>query len=222
MDNTLNKRIDGFKNDIAQKIDNLQYSISRLTNQQQVHETRTGRRYDTRTGPMLGDPPHPRPMRSPPPPKRARTSGLGESSKSQPQVPPQSPPPQEASTSIPLSPNSILSAVMRPLLPRPPIEGITYYNNKDCHNEHFYDIPAFANLSELWDSMGLMQRYSRESFMTPRRFFYPRVVIEFYQTMTTRGGHHPTTIYFTIDGRQGIIRVADIATAFHLPVAWPI
>ena len=36
----MNKRIDGFQNDIAQKINNLQYSISRLTNQQQVHEKR--------------------------------------------------------------------------------------------------------------------------------------------------------------------------------------
>ena len=38
MESTLNKIIYGFQNDIAQKIDNLQYSISRLTNQQQVQE----------------------------------------------------------------------------------------------------------------------------------------------------------------------------------------
>ena len=55
--------------------------------------------------------------------------------------------------------------------------------------------------------------------MTPRRFFDPRVVIDFYQTMTTQGEHHPTAIHFTIDSRQGILRAADIATAFHLPVA---
>ena len=168
---------------------------------------------------MLGDPPHPRPIHSSPPPKRARTSGPRESSKSQPRVPPQSPPPQEASTSIPLSPNSILSAMMRPLFPCPSIEGNTDCNNKDFHNEHFHGLPAFANMSELWDSMGLIQRYSQEPFMTPLQFFYPRVVIDFYQTMTTRGERHPTTIYFTIDGRQGILRVADIAAAFHLPVA---
>ena len=34
----MNKRIDGFHNEIAQKFDNLQYFISRLTNQQQVQE----------------------------------------------------------------------------------------------------------------------------------------------------------------------------------------
>ena len=38
MERTVNKRIDGFHNEIAQKFDNLQYYISRLTNQQQVHE----------------------------------------------------------------------------------------------------------------------------------------------------------------------------------------
>ena len=32
----------------------------------------------------------------------------------------------------------------------------------------------------------LMQRYHLESFMMPRRYFYPRVVIEFYHTMTSR------------------------------------
>ena len=38
MESTLNKRIDGFQNEIAQKIDNLQCSISRFTNQHQVQE----------------------------------------------------------------------------------------------------------------------------------------------------------------------------------------
>ena len=38
MESTVNKRIDGFQHEIAQKIDNLQYSIFRLTNQHQVQE----------------------------------------------------------------------------------------------------------------------------------------------------------------------------------------
>ena len=38
VESTLNKRIDGFQNDIAHKIDNLHHSISRLTNQHQVRE----------------------------------------------------------------------------------------------------------------------------------------------------------------------------------------
>ena len=38
VESTLNSRMDGLQNDIAQKIDNLQYSITRLTNQQRVQE----------------------------------------------------------------------------------------------------------------------------------------------------------------------------------------
>ena len=38
VENTVNKRIDGFQNETVQKFDNLQYFISRLTNQQQVQE----------------------------------------------------------------------------------------------------------------------------------------------------------------------------------------
>ena len=67
--------------------------------------------------------------------------------------------------------------------------------------------------------MGLIHRYSLESFMTLHRFFYPRVVIDFYQTMTSRGERHPTALYFTIDGRQRVLRTADIAVAFQLLVA---
>ena len=66
--------------------------------------------------------------------------------------------------------------------------------------------------------MLLVQRYSLEIFITPRRFYYPRVVIEFYHTMTSRQEPNPTTIHFSIDGRPGILRVSDIATAFHLLV----
>ena len=38
MESTLNNRMDGVQNELAQKIDNLQYSITRFTNQQQVQE----------------------------------------------------------------------------------------------------------------------------------------------------------------------------------------
>ena len=54
--------------------------------------------------------------------------------------------------------------------------------------------------------------------MTPRRFFYPRVVIEFYHTMTSKRVPHPTVIHFSIDGREGTLQVVDIAAAFHFPV----
>ena len=86
------------------------------------------------------------------------------------------------------------------------------------HNEIYYDLLTFAKDPELIDSMRLVQKYSLEPFMTPRRFFYSRVVIEFYHTMTSRREPNPTTIHFTIDGRPGILRAMDIAATFNLPV----
>ena len=86
------------------------------------------------------------------------------------------------------------------------------------HTEIYYDLPAFAEDSELRDLMLLVQRYSLEPFMIPRRFYYPRVVIEFYHTMTSRREPNPTAIHFSIDGRPGILWASDIASAFHFPV----
>ena len=54
--------------------------------------------------------------------------------------------------------------------------------------------------------------------MTPRRFYYPRVVIEFYHTMTSRREPNPIAIHFSIDGRPAILQASDIAAAFHLSV----
>ncbi|RVW98092.1 hypothetical protein CK203_029065 [Vitis vinifera] len=55
------------------------------------------------------------------------------------------------------------------------------------------------------------------SLLTPRQFYYPRVVIDFYQSMTTRGLRNPTLIQFTIDGRQGAIGARHIAEALRIP-----
>ena len=54
--------------------------------------------------------------------------------------------------------------------------------------------------------------------MMPRRFFYPRVVIEFYHTMTSKREANPTALYFSIDGRPRIVWAFDITSALHLPV----
>ena len=56
------------------------------------------------------------------------------------------------------------------------------------------------------------------SFMTPRQFFYPRVVLEFYHTMTSRGVSNQMQLQFSIDGRPGILRASDITAALGLPV----
>ena len=54
--------------------------------------------------------------------------------------------------------------------------------------------------------------------MTPCQFFYPRVVVEFYHTMTSRRDCNPTALHFSIDGREGIHRASDITSTFHLPI----
>ena len=66
--------------------------------------------------------------------------------------------------------------------------------------------------------MLLVQRYSLKPFMTPRRFFYPRVVIEFYHTMTSRRESNPTALHFSTDSQPGILRASDIAATFNLPM----
>ena len=53
--------------------------------------------------------------------------------------------------------------------------------------------------------------------MTSREFFYPRVAMDFYQSMTTQGAQSPTTIHFSIDECQGILEARHIAKALHIP-----
>ncbi|RVW47708.1 hypothetical protein CK203_107048 [Vitis vinifera] len=52
--------------------------------------------------------------------------------------------------------------------------------------------------------------------MTPLEFFYPRVALDFYWSMTTRGVSSPTSIHFTIDGRHGILEGRHIAEALQI------
>ena len=54
--------------------------------------------------------------------------------------------------------------------------------------------------------------------MVLRRFYYPRVVIEFYHTMTSRREANPTALHFSIDDRPGILWASDITAALHLPL----
>ena len=54
--------------------------------------------------------------------------------------------------------------------------------------------------------------------MTPRQFFYPRVVIEFYHMMTSRCESNSTALHFSINGHPGILKASDIAATFNLPV----
>ena len=80
---------------------------------------------------------------------------------------------------------------------------------RDFHMESYYDIPALTADQGFRDSMRLIWQYSLLPFMTPRQFFYPRVVLEFYHTMTSRGVPSPLEIRFSIDGRPGVLRATD-------------
>ena len=65
--------------------------------------------------------------------------------------------------------------------------------------------------------MRLITQYSLLPFMTPRQFYYPRVVLQFYHFMTSRGMPSPLELRFTIDDRPGVLRAADISAALGLP-----
>ena len=71
------------------------------------------------------------------------------------QEPPQSSPPH-----APVADNSHVhyprSIIRRPLFQCGPITSNFDRSGKDLHNEHFYNIPAFAALLELRDSVGLL------------------------------------------------------------------
>ena len=56
-----------------------------------------------------------------------------------------------------------------------------------------------------------------EHLLTPRDFFYPRVALDFYQSITTNQVYDLTIIHFTIDGRHGILGARHIAEALHIP-----
>ena len=160
------------------------------------------RRYHTRVGPTLPALLHPKPAQRGPQPKRAQTSGPGESSTLRSRAPP-SPPYQGVTGAPDLSPTSI---IRRPYFPYDPIQGNVSYRGRDFHGEVYYDLPSFLVDSGLRDSMLLVHRYHLESFMEPRRFYYPRVVIKFYHTMTSRREANPTAFIFLSTTSHGYFR----------------
>ena len=66
--------------------------------------------------------------------------------------------------------------------------------------------------------MRLITQYSLLPFMTLRQFYYPRVVLQFYHSMTSRGVPSPLELRFTIDDRPRVLRAADISAALGLLV----
>ena len=99
-----------------------------------------------------------------------------------------------------------------------PILGNVNLCARDFHMEPYYDIPALTADQGFRDSMRLIRKYSLLPFMTPRQFFYPWVVLEFYPTMTSRGVPSLLEIRFSIDGRPRVLRAVNITAALGLPV----
>ena len=173
------------------------------------------RLYQTRMGPRAPSPVPWRRVRRARPSKRARTSGPGESSSSR---PPPSPVASatEATSSPQLSP---ASRIRRPMFVGNPISGNVRLHRRPFHQESFYDVPALRADPRYRESMRLIEDYSLLPFMTPRQYYYPRVVLQFYHSMTSRGGDSPLEIQFSIDDRPGVLRAADILAALglHIP-----
>ena len=103
------------------------------------------------------------------------------------------------------------------MVAQPPIEGNLDYRARPFHSELCFDTATFRLQPELADSFHLLHRYRMEHLLTPRDFFYPRVAMDFYQSMTTNQVRDPTLIHFTIDGRHGILGARHIAEALHIP-----
>ena len=99
-----------------------------------------------------------------------------------------------------------------------PIPSNVDLHSRDFRREPYYDVSALTTNSRFRDSMRLITQYSLLPFMTLRQFYYPRVVLEFYHTMTSRGVPSPLELQFSVDGRSGVLRVADITAALGLPV----
>ena len=146
--------------------------------------------------------------------KRARTSGPGESSSSR---PPQSPATSvaEATSSPQLSP---ASRIRRPLFVGNPIPGNVRLHRREFHQESYYDVPTLMADPRFRDSMRLIEHYSLLPFMTPRQYYYPRVVLQFYHSMTSRGAASLLELRFSIDDHPGVLRAADISTALGLQI----
>ena len=99
-----------------------------------------------------------------------------------------------------------------------PILGNVDLRARDFHMESYYDIPALTADQRFRDSMWLIRQNSLLPFMTPRQFFFPRVVLQFYHTMTSRGVPSSLEIRFSIDGLPGVLRATDITAALGLQV----
>ena len=172
------------------------------------------RMYQTRMGPRALSPVPQLRSRRAWPSKRARTSGPGESSSSRPHPSPTTST-AEATSSPQLSP---ASRIRRPLFVGNPIPGNVRLHRREFHQESYYDVPVLMADPRFRDSMRLIEHYSLLPFMRPRQYYYPRVVLQCYHSMTSRGAPSPLELRFTIDERSGVLRASDISAALGLQI----
>ena len=135
---------------------------------------------------------------------------------SEPSIEPQpsQPPPSDSQTPSGMTPEVL---IRRPMLTQPPIEGNLDYRARPFHFDLCFDTVTFRLQPELRDSFHLLQRYRMEHLLTPRDFFYPRVAMDFYQSMTTHQVQDLIVINFTIDRRHSILGARHIAEALCIP-----
>ena len=172
------------------------------------------RRYQTRMGPRAPSPIPQRRVRRARPSKWACTSGPGESSSSRP-LPSSVTSAAEATSSPQLSP---ASRIRRPLLVGNPIPRNVRLHRRPFHQESYYDVLALRADPRYRESMRLIEDYSLLPFTTPRQYYYPRVVLQFYHSMTSRGADSPRELQFSIDDLHGVLRAADISAALGLRI----
>ena len=180
-----------------------------------LEEPQGFRRYQTRMGPRAPSPVPQRRARRARPSKRAHTLGTGESSSSRPQSS-QATSAAETTSSPQLSP---ASRIRRPLFVGNPIPGNVRLHRRGFHQESYYDVPALTADPRFRDSMRLISDYSLLPFMTPRQHYYPRVVLQFYHSMTSQGAAGPLELQFSIDDRPGVLRAAGISAALGLRIS---
>ena len=150
----------------------------------------------------------------PGPPSGPAHRGPGESSSSRPQLSPVTSA-AEASSSPQLS---HASRIRRPLFVGNPIQGNARLHRRDFHQESYYDVPALRADPRFRESMRLIEDYSLLPLMTLRQHYYPRVVLQFYHSMTSRGADGPHELQFSIDDRRGVLRAVDISAAIGLRI----
>ena len=165
-------------------------------------------------GPRAPSPMPQRRVRRARPSKRASTSAPSESSSSRPQ-----PSPVTSAAEATSSPQlSFAYRIRRSLFVGNPIPGNVRFHRREFHQESYYDVPALTADPRFRDSMRLIEDYSLLPFMTSRQYYYPRVVLQFYHSMTSRGAAGPLELHFSIDDHPGVLIAANISAALGLRI----